>query len=85
MQAGTPSVILGREIMERLFPVRIPSANPVLEGRKLRVIGVPLRGHVVRRGSDDLVLMPVTFARQLMNFKALASILIRAGRWTSRR
>ena len=34
---------------------------------------------MVGEGSDDLVLMPVTFARQLMNFKALkASILIRA-------
>ena len=82
MQAGTPSVILGREIMERLFPGEDPLGQScVLEGRKLRVIGVLAQEgtSLVGEGSDDLVLMPVTFARQLMNFKALkASILIRA-------
>ena len=53
----------------------------MLEGRRLRVIGVLAQEgtSLVGEGSDDLVLMPVTFARQLMNFKALkASILIRA-------
>ena len=82
MQAGTPSVILGREIIERLFPGEDPLGQScVLEGRKLRVIGVLAQEgtSLVGEGSDDLVLMPVTFARQLMNFRALkASILIRA-------
>ena len=82
MQAGTPSVILGREIINRLFPGEDPLGQScVLEGRKLRVIGVLAQEgtSMVGEGSDDLVLMPVTFARQLMNFKALkASILIRA-------
>ena len=79
MQAGTPSVILGREIIERLFPGEDPLGQScVLEGRKLRVIGVLAQEgtSLVGEGSDALVLMPVPIAPQHMNGKA--SMRIRA-------
>ncbi|MGB0170821.1 MAG: ABC transporter permease [Flavobacteriales bacterium] len=82
MQAGIPSVILGRDIIDRLFPGEDPIGQTcVLEGRRLTVIGVLAQEgtSLVGEGSDDLVLIPVTFASQLMNFRSLkASILIRA-------
>ena len=82
MQAGIPSVILGRDIIDRLFPEEDPIGRScVLEGRRLTVIGVLAQEgtSLVGEGSDDLALIPVTFASQLMNFRSLkASILIRA-------
>lgn len=82
MQAATPVAIIGREIVNRLFAGEQPIGQwCTLEGRRLRVIGVLAQEgtSVVGEGSDDLVLIPVTFGQQLLNFRALkASILIRA-------
>ncbi len=82
MQAGTPVVIIGRDIVNRLFPGgKAIGEMCTLEGRKLRVIGILAQEgtSLVGEGTDDLVLISVTFGRQLLNFRALkSSILIRA-------
>ncbi len=82
MQAASPVALVGREIVNRLFPGEDPMGKScTLDGRKLRIIGVLAQEgtSVVGEGSDDLVIIPVTFGQQLLNFRALkASILIRA-------
>ena len=82
VQASIPVVLLGKKLVDRLFP----NGNAIgqsctVAGRTARVIGVLAQEgtSIVGEGSDDLTLIPVTFAKQLLNFKALkASILIRA-------
>jgi len=82
VQASIPVVLLGKKLVDRLFP----NGNAIgqsctVAGRTARVIGVLAQEgtSIVGEGSDDLALIPVTFAKQLLNFKALkASILIRA-------
>lgn len=82
MQAAMPVAILGRDVVNRLFPGEDPIGKSLtVEGRKLRVVGILAQEgtSIVGEGTDDLALIPVTFGRQLMNFRALkASILIRA-------
>ena len=82
MQAAMPVAILGRDVVNRLFPGEDPIGKSLtLEGRKLKVVGILAQEgtSLVGEGTDDLALIPVTFGRQLMNFRALkASILIRA-------
>ncbi len=82
MQAAMPVAILGRDVVNRLFPGEDPIGKSLtVEGRKLRVVGILAQEgtSIVGEGTDDLALIPVTFGRQLMNFRALkASVLIRA-------
>ena len=82
MQAAVPVAILGRDVVNRLFPGEDPIGKSLtLEGRKLKVVGTLAREgtSLVGEGTDDLALIPVTFGRQLMNFRGLkTSILIRA-------
>ena len=82
MQAAMPVAILGRDVVNRLFPGENPIGKSLtVEGRKLKVVGILAQEgtSIVGEGTDDLALIPVTFGRQLMNFRALkASILIRA-------
>lgn len=82
MQAAMPVAILGRDVVNRLFPGEDPIGKSLtVEGRKLKVVGILAQEgtSIVGEGTDDLALIPVTFGRQLMNFRALkASILIRA-------
>ena len=82
MQAAVPVAILGRDVVNRLFPGENPIGKSLtVEGRKLKVVGILAQEgtSIVGEGTDDLALIPVTFGRQLMNFRALkASILIRA-------
>jgi putative ABC transport system permease protein len=81
-KAGMPVVLLGRKLVDRLFP----NGNAIgqsctVAGRTANVIGVLAQEgtSIVGEGSDDLALIPVTFGQQLLNFKALkSSILIRA-------
>ncbi len=82
MLASTPVAIVGREIVNRLFPEgSVLGGMCSLDGRKVRIIGVLAQEgtSIVGEGTDDLILIPVTFGRQMANFRALkSSILIRA-------
>ena len=82
MLASTPVAIVGREIVNRLFPEGNALGGMCsLDGRKVRIIGVLAQEgtSIVGEGTDDLILIPVTFGRQMANFRALkSSILIRA-------
>ena len=82
MLASTPVAIVGREIVNRLFPEGNALGGMCsLDGRKVRIIGVLAQEgtSIVGEGTDDLILIPVTFGRQMANFLALkSSILIRA-------
>ena len=82
MQAAVPVAILGRDVVNRLFPGEDPiSKSLTVEGRKVKVVGILAQEgtSLVGEGTDDLALIPVTFGRQLMNFRGLkTSILIRA-------
>jgi len=81
-QGGKAVVVLGQNIIERLFP----DGNALdqtcrIDGRKVRVIGILAREgtSVVGDGFDDVAFIPVKFGRQLINFRAAkSSILIRA-------
>lgn len=81
-QAAIPVVLLGRQIVDRLFPNgNALGQTCTVEGRSARVIGVLAQEgtSIVGEGSDDLALIPVTFGQQMLNFKALkTSILVRA-------
>lgn len=82
VQAGTPVAVIGMDIAERLFPEGgAMGENCRLEGRQVRIIGILARegASIVGDGFDNVAFIPVTFGRQLVNFKALkSSILIRA-------
>ena len=81
-QAAIPVVLLGRQIVDRLFPNgNALGQTCTVEGRSARVIGILAQEgtSIVGEGSDDLALIPVTFGQQMLNFKALkTSILVRA-------
>mgnify|MGYP003775790117 FL=1 len=82
VQAAIPVVLLGRQIVDRLFPNgQAIGQTCTVEGRTARVIGILAQEgtSIVGEGSDDLALIPVSFGQQMLNFKALkTSILVRA-------
>lgn len=82
VQAGMPVAVIGMDIAERLFPQGGALGEACrLEGRQVRIIGILARegASIVGDGFDNVAFIPVTFGRQLVNFKSLkSSILIRA-------
>ena len=82
VQAGVPVVVLGREIADRLFPDgKSVGQTCTVGGRSVRVIGLLAQEgtSLVGGGFDKVAFVPVTFGRQLVNFRSVkTSILVRA-------
>ena len=92
IQAAVPVAVLGRELVDRLFPGGSAIGQScTVDGRHVEVIGVLAQegSSLVGDGFDKLAQMrtqlrppafiPVTFGRQLVNFRSVkTSILVRA-------
>ena len=81
VQAAVPVAVLGRELVDRLFPSgSAVGQSCTLDGRTVRVIGVLAQegSSLVGDGFDKVAFIPVTFGRQLVNFRSVkTSILVR--------
>ncbi len=78
-QNGTPVAVIGKDIADGLFG----NINPIgksfrILGRKIRVIGVfEKQGQsLVGQNTDETVMIPVTFARSMMNVNKRNGALI---------
>ena len=82
VQAAVPVAVLGRELVDRLFPSGSALGQAcTLDGRTVRIIGVLAQegSSLVGDGFDKVAFIPVTFGRQLVNFRSVkTSILVRA-------
>ncbi len=78
-KAGRSVVILGADIATNLFPNEDPFGKKIkLFGRKLLVIGVIKKkgNDIFGNSSDDWVLIPANYARNVIDFRNINSTII---------
>lgn len=71
--AGRPVAVLGAEVAKSLFGDKSPLGAQILTlGRQLTVIGVFAKegSSILDNTSDNMVMMPVNFARNLINLRS---------------
>ncbi len=81
--SGRPVVILGNDIAENLFENRDPVGKQVkIFGRKLEVIGVMKKEgeDFFGNSSDDMALVPVNFARNVLDIRHMGSTIVVLGK-----
>lgn len=78
-QGGRNLAIIGATIAKNLFPNQNPLGRQIkVFGRKLDVIGVIKKkgNDIFGNSSDDWVIVPVNFARGVVNFKNINSTIV---------
>lgn len=82
VQAAMAVAVIGHAVADQLFPSgNVIGGQMKVEGRPVRVVGLlSFEGSsMISSGMDDLVFVPVTFGKRLINFRAFkTSILVRA-------
>ena len=80
-KTGAPIAVIGKDIADGLFGPIDPIGKEIkLMGRKLRVVGVFAKQgqSLIGQDTDETVLMPVTYARTMMNINNQNGALIMA-------
>lgn len=77
-QTGRPVVIIGGNLAENLFKSEEPIGRTIkIFGRKLEVIGVLKKeGNAIGESLDDQAIIPVNFARNLLDFDQDGTIVV---------
>ena len=79
--AAMAVAVIGNEVATRLFPTGGAIGGEIkLEGRPVRVVGLlEVEGNsMISSGFDDLIFIPVTFGKRLINFRSQkTSVLVR--------
>ncbi len=81
--SGRPVVILGYDIADNLFENRDPVGKQVkIFGRKLEVIGLMKKEgeDFFGSSSDDMALVPINFARNVLDIRRMGSTIIVLGK-----